>query len=87
MAKFGPQVKHDELDKAGLEIFVSKKTATKNGGRKVWVRVQGIPGSTFRIYECLSYARSADVCFQEVTEKTRNTLKPRKPKRTGPSGG
>lgn len=75
MAAFGPMVWSGH----GLEIYVSTKRATKKRGAKVWFRIQGTVGSTFRIYESLAYARSADVCFQQDA-----TVKPRKRRRSGP---
>ena len=60
--------------KDGLEVHVEVLPKTKKGIGKLWVRIQGELGSQIRLYESLSYARSADICFVEDP-----TLKPRKP--------
>ena len=76
MAKFGPMVWNGN----GLEVYVSPQPATKKKGRvKVWVRIQGGKGTTVRVYECLSYARCVDICFEEDA-----TLRARKPRKSGP---
>jgi hypothetical protein len=75
MAKFGPMVWSGQ----GLEVYVSPKSATKKTGPKVWLRIQGAVGTTFRVYETLGYARSVDVCFEHDA-----TLKPRKRRKSGP---
>jgi hypothetical protein len=75
MAKFGPMIWSGH----GLEVYASPKAATKRSGRKVWIRIQGSVGSTFRVYQSLNYARSVDVCFQVDV-----SLRPRKKRRTGP---
>ena len=77
MAKFGPIVWSGH----GLEVYVSPGRPTKGGGRKVWIRIQGAIGTQFRVYESLSYARSADVCFQEQPHPP---LSPRKRRASGP---
>jgi hypothetical protein len=76
MARFGPMVWTGN----GLEIYASPQPPTKKKGRvKVWIRIQGATGTALRVYQCLSYARCVDLCFEHDVR-----LRPRKRRRSGP---